>query len=127
VGLSRKEKGNFGVSPKLKASSILMLQIVLWVVYYKCLWYEVLFVGRIRRVFFESTHTTQDNEMKWKCFEREHTRKIKKGMGFYLKGFGVCGVGVGGVKIDRQTQVDKGTWIYLIWVYNHDNYYYNYS
>jgi hypothetical protein len=40
VGLSRKEKGNFGVSPKLKASSILMLQIVLW--------YEVLFVGRIR-------------------------------------------------------------------------------
>jgi hypothetical protein len=91
VGLSRKEKGNFGVSPKLKASSILMLQIVLWVVYYKCLWYEVLFVGRIRRVFFESTHTTQHKTMKWKCFEREHTRKIKKGMGFYLKDFGVCG------------------------------------
>jgi hypothetical protein len=35
-------------------------------------------------------HTHKDNEMKvfW-----EHTRKIKKGMGFYLKGFGFVGVG----------------------------------
>jgi len=87
LGLSRKEKGNFGVSPKLKPSSILLLQSTMFVIY------EV--VGRIQVITLEFWIRKQwECKLKW-SYETLYKKKKKGIIGFYLwclkKGFWFVG------------------------------------